>query len=103
MPKLNNSYMTLISTHGESQWWGNGHWQHPWIVRNAICEDGRRRSVYLEGDADTYFSWPGRTKIQGTWIKGFVVNESPDKWKDMNNPDYTDDTWFIVNKFDAQE
>lgn len=76
MAKINNAGMVLLRKLGPSEWWGNGHWHHPWIVRNVLCEDGKRRSVYLGSDADTYFSWPGRVKIKGKWAKGFVTTKT---------------------------
>ncbi len=75
MPKLKNDGMQLIRETGVAQWWGNGHYMgggHPWLVRDALCEDGRRRTAYLGPDADTFFSWPARVKIEGKWVKGFV-------------------------------
>ncbi len=78
MAKLSNAGMTLIRKTGEAEWWGNGHWQHPWLVRNALCPDGRRRTAYLGPDADTFFSWPARVKIGGVWVKGFFGGDDTD-------------------------
>jgi len=39
----------------------------------GICEDGRIRMVYLNAEPDTYFSHPGRCKIKGKSIRGFVT------------------------------
>ena len=60
---------------------GYGGWQHPVAIRGALCPDGRRRTVRLNQDADTYFSWPGRTTtIGGRSVRGFVMTEDDD-WK----------------------
>ncbi len=77
MPRLSNDGMALLRTEGETQTYGNGHWQHPWLIRNILCPDGRRRTAYLGPDADTFFSWPARVKIAGRWVKGFVSNGRP--------------------------
>lgn len=83
-------YSSLIREVGPTQWWGNPHYQHPWYVRNVLCEDGRRRTAYLGQDADTYFSWPARVKIAAKWRYGFITTQD-----DENGPD----TLFTENKF----
>lgn len=72
VPNLNNDGMTLLRTEGATETYGNGFWHHPWLIRNIMCPDGRRRTAYLGSDADTFFSWPARVKISGRWIPGFV-------------------------------
>jgi hypothetical protein len=64
--------MTLLAREGQTETWGNGFWRHPWLIRNVVGPDGRRRTVYLGPDADTFFSWPARMKVNGVWIKGYV-------------------------------
>lgn len=72
MPKRKDDGMALLRREGQIEVWGNAVWDHPWLMRNVECPDGKRRTVYLSPYADTSFSWPGRVKIQGRWIKGFV-------------------------------
>jgi hypothetical protein len=78
MKRSMDAYTSVTHVYGPTVWRGNSRWQHPWLVRNALCPDNRRRTVYLGQDADTYFSWPGRTKINGKWVKGFVTVEGND-------------------------
>jgi hypothetical protein len=75
MAKRNDAGATLLNTTGQATWWGNGFWQHAWYVRDALCEDGRRRTVRLNQQADTYFSWAGRTTIGGKSVRGFVSGD----------------------------
>jgi len=57
---------------------GYGEWQHPVAIRKALCPDGVRRTIRLNQQADTYFSWPGRTTIKGRSVRGFVTTENDD-------------------------
>ncbi len=47
---------------------------HPDTCIRCLCEDGKRRTVRLGIDADTYFSWPGRTSIKGKTTRGYVTS-----------------------------
>lgn len=47
---------------------------HPSKAVNVLCFDGKRRTVRLGIDADTAFSWPGRTSIKNKTIRGFVTS-----------------------------
>jgi hypothetical protein len=73
-------YTKVVNTTGHSTWltfpWDG--FNHPRIIRNVICPDGRLRTAYLGQDADTYFSWPARVKIGGKWIRGFVSVKTVD-------------------------
>ena len=53
-------------------------YDHPAQVRHALCPDGVRRTVRLNQQADTYFSWPGRTTIKGRSVRGFVSTTQDD-------------------------
>lgn len=46
---------------------------HPDTCIRCLCEDGKRRTIRLGIDADTYFSWPGRTSIGGKTVRGYVT------------------------------
>lgn len=51
----------------------NGNmWRHPYAAK-AKCPDGVIRTVRLNQQADTYFSWPGRCTIKGKTLTGFVT------------------------------
>ena len=47
-------------------------WFHPYKVVNCLCFDGKRRTVRLNLQPSTYFSWDGRSTIKGRTMKGFV-------------------------------
>ncbi len=46
---------------------------HPDTCIRCLCEDGKRRTVRLGIDADSYFSWPGRASIGGRTVRGYVT------------------------------
>jgi hypothetical protein len=75
-----DNYTRIVRTTGPAVWcalaWDS--WGRPRLVRNARCPDGRRRTVYLGADADTFFSWPGRVSIAGRWVRGFVAVQTDD-------------------------
>ena len=50
---------------------GYGQWNHP-LAMKAICEDGVIRTIRLNQQADTFFSWPGRTTIKKKSVTGWV-------------------------------
>lgn len=39
----------------------------------AICQDGRIRMVFLNQEPDTFFSHPGRCKIKGKSMRGYLT------------------------------
>ncbi len=82
----------------KAEWVNNGNaWQHPHKVKGALCEDGVRRTVRLNQQADTYGSWPGRTTIRGKTVRGFVTGVA--SWDVGDNPNLVEgDTLFIVYK-----
>lgn len=49
-------------------------WQHPVIAR-AEFSDGVIRTVRLNQQADTYFSWSGRTSYKRHTVRCFVTCE----------------------------
>lgn len=62
----------------------NGNmWGHPHAVKDAICEDGKRRTVRLNQQADSAFSWPGRTSINGKTVRGYVTGIETDGNADL--------------------
>ena len=65
-----------------------GPWQIPYKATNVLCSDGKRRTVKLHAEADTFFSIPGRVTVRGKTVTGhvWVDNEgehrfSPDAWR----------------------
>lgn len=54
---------------------GYGFWEHPTAMK-AQCEDGVIRTIRLNQQADTFFSWSGRTTIKGKSVRGYVTVES---------------------------
>jgi hypothetical protein len=51
---------------------------HPSHCEGALCEDGKRRTIRLNLQADTAFSWPGRANIKGKTVRGFVTSKDGD-------------------------
>lgn len=51
------------------------YWDHP-VMALAEFPDGKIRSVRLNHQADTFFSWPGRTSYKHHTVKCFVTNEN---------------------------
>lgn len=48
-------------------------------VHNCPCPDGKRRTVYVLGEADTYFTVPAAISIRDRRIKGFLTHDdTPD-------------------------
>ncbi len=39
----------------------------------ALCPDGRRRTVRLDPQADTFFSVPGTVHFRGKSVRGFIA------------------------------
>ena len=57
----------------------NGTWgPRFYSVKYALCNDGKRRTAYITGDADTFFSTPARVKVAGKTVSGFVCNAGYD-------------------------
>jgi hypothetical protein len=50
-----------------------GAWVRPWKVTKALCADGVRRTAWIAGEADTFFSIPARVKVKGKTVAGFVT------------------------------
>lgn len=42
-------------------------------VSNCLCQDGKRRTVYVRGEADTFFSIPAATSIKGKTVRGYLT------------------------------
>ena len=59
----------------KAEWITSGEpWFHPYKVKNCLCFDGKRRTIRLNLQPSTYFSWDGRTSIKGKTVKGFVCS-----------------------------
>lgn len=43
-------------------------------IVNCPCSDGVARTVYPQGEADTFFSQPAATSICGHRVKGFITS-----------------------------
>lgn len=42
-------------------------------IRNCPCSDGVTRTVYITGEADTFFSMPACVAVKGKRRKGFIT------------------------------
>lgn len=67
--------ITDLSETGMYPLQGN-HWQHPVLAR-AEFPDGIIRTVRLNQQADTFFSWPGRTSYKRHTVRCFVTCDGP--------------------------
>lgn len=50
-----------------------GMWQIPYKASGVICPDGKRRTVRLSDEADTFWTMPARLSYKGTTVSGFVT------------------------------
>lgn len=47
-------------------------------VRNCPCSDGIARTVYVRGEADTWFSIPAQCSIKGKRVTGYLSIDTVD-------------------------
>lgn len=45
-------------------------------VENCLCQDGRRRTVTVTGEPETFFSVPARTQVNGKTVTGFITGDN---------------------------
>lgn len=57
------------------------------VVKKCPCEDGVSRAVYVQGEADTYFSIPAATRIKGKYAKGWIGHEESGYYFCANKPE----------------
>lgn len=55
---------------------------------NCLCPDGKRRTVAITGQPDTWFSTPARVQVKGLSVSGFITSA-----------DHGDDIQFIPYKY----
>ena len=67
-------------------------WHHPYKAVNVRCFDGKRRTVRLNQQADTFFSWPGRCTINGKTVRGYVTGIETEDRPDLEFRLY-DSSW----------
>lgn len=56
--------------------------QTPWKVTKALCSDGVRRTAWITGPPDTFFSIPAFVKVKGMSVSGFVTGREKDGKQD---------------------
>ncbi len=67
-----------------------GWWQRPFKVLRALCSDGARRTAWISGEADTFFSIPAKVKVGNKTVSGFVTScEGPECQQDYEFIAYT--------------
>ena len=62
-----------VNEHGQTL--GYAHWLGgPTLarVKGAVCDDGMRRTAYITGEADTWFSLPARVNVGKRSVKGWL-------------------------------
>ena len=77
----------------------NGNpWNHPYKAANVLCGDGKRRTVRLNQEADSWFSWPGRCTIKGKTIRGYVTGYENNGERDLQFRHYDESAEFMGGK-----
>ncbi len=51
--------------------WG----EHVALIRNCPCGDIGRRTAYVTGEADTFFSIPAAVRVKGKNVRGFLTRD----------------------------
>jgi len=69
------------------KWWVNSMVQGNSGSRmtNVLCSDGKRRTVEFIGEPDTFFTQPGRVKVNHKTVTGFIWFDSlssTDQWRE---------------------
>lgn len=66
-----------------------GMWQVAVICKQAMCSDGKRRNVQLTREPDTLYTIPGRVRVRGVTVTGFITSAAGDDgvkdWKFIAN------------------
>lgn len=65
-----------------------GPWQIPWKATKCLCSDGVRRTAWVSGQADTWFSIPARVKVKGKTVSGYVTGRDFDHPNDLEFHQY---------------
>ncbi len=55
-----------------------GPWQIAVRATGVMCPDGKRRTIALVGEPDTYFSIRGRVQVKGKTVTGVVMHREMD-------------------------
>lgn len=50
-----------------------GLWHSPYKVSGVLCSDGRRRTAWIVGQPDTYFSIGAKVKVRGSTVSGWLL------------------------------
>lgn len=56
-----------------------GFWHIPSRAINAMCPDGKRRTITLQREADTFYSIPGHVSYDGTTVTGVIYSDSEEE------------------------
>lgn len=51
-----------------------GMWDIAYKATDVLCVDGKRRTVRITAQPDTYFSIPGSVSVKGKTVSGFVCD-----------------------------
>lgn len=73
-----------------------GPFASPVKVERALCPDGKRRTAWITGEADTFFSIPARVTYKGRTVTGFVTYGNAEGLVAQED---SDDYQFHANKF----
>lgn len=64
-------------------------------VTNIVCTDGKRRTFTATALPDTFFSVPGRVKVNGVTVTGFLTSDSVEMPDGGEAPRYR----FVANSY----
>lgn len=53
-----------------------GMWQIAYKATDVLFPDGKRRTVKLSGEADSFFTMPAWVSYRGTTVSGFIMTNS---------------------------
>lgn len=53
-----------------------GPWDILIKVTNVLCSDGKYRTFWAQGQPDTFFTQPGRVKVNGKTVTGHIYYDS---------------------------
>jgi hypothetical protein len=65
---------------------GSVSWYAQWMggptlakINKCLCADGNRRTVYITGEADSYFSIPAATRVNGKYVAGYLSSDDSEE------------------------
>jgi len=84
MPRFRDDFCVVLGSQKEwfARWMGGPTLSK---VEGAVCEDGSRRTAFVSGDPDTWFSVPGYVHRKSRRVKGFLTKGNGAEWEFVAN------------------